>query len=252
MLSRSLLNQLLLRQHLLKGYHQLYQFAYPRIESRPLSTLLLHVYKDQAGLFSVQGPDYNEIAMPIHVMKQYFPELLDRLDTETIANDLCKVYRSVVRLINWVYEAHAENYGVETLQARWLISNAGLSTDFISLLQSRQPLALVIYAYFICLENLPGISKIWWVHGDTRARVTALRSVAPLSWRRDFQLPIDVAHDKATRHSTSRHRIGHPMDDPTLGISKPHAPSVTAFAPGLDKSCSVLEIACDEPEQGTV
>lgn len=155
-------------------------------------TQMLEVHRGKAGLLpDLRTPD---MAVQTRVTKCFFPYLLENITEEEMAKDLSVIYQSQLRLLDWVFETIIAGTDPEKIHARWRFANATTSAEFIELLQARRPRALAIYAHFISFEKLPGIPGIWWAPRSVKARINALRTLAPREWQWAFERPLDVAN----------------------------------------------------------
>lgn len=103
-----------------------------------------------------------------------------------------ETYDAVLHSLRRAFETHSVFQHEESLVLG--IWTASLSSLYISLVRSREPMALMILAlYGVLLHDIKGI---WWSEGRGARLIQAVRHSLPTTWRSELQWPNDIIQDK--------------------------------------------------------
>jgi hypothetical protein len=97
-------------------------------------------------------------------------------------------YGSAVKYLHWIYVSSQTGEETHSLRKKLLAFPSRVSTLFLSLLETSDPIALVITAHFFGL--IPLVDEVWWLQGMAKREILGLLTVVPEDWMWAMEWPV--------------------------------------------------------------
>lgn len=91
-----------------------------------------------------------------------------------------EVYERAFEYLHWVYILSQNGEEIFSLRRKLLAFPSRVSPLFISLLETSDPGALAITAYFFGM--IPLVDEIWWLQGMAKREILGLLTIVPEDW----------------------------------------------------------------------
>ncbi len=124
--------------------------------------------------------------LPSHI-KTAFDRLRHLKDTMSGNLELRETYSTTIQSLQHTFATYSLIIQDRILVFSWAVHIPDL---YLSLVKQRDPLALVILAYYALL--LHTIDGMWWSEGRGEWLIEAICQELPLKWHSELQLPKDV------------------------------------------------------------
>ena len=126
-------------------------------------------------------------------LRAAFDRLAELNVTTVKSPDLSETYDTASERLQKAFATYTVIAEEKTLVFRWAVDVPGL---YLSLVKRREPMALVILAYYGLL--LHSIDGIWWAEGRGARLIQAIWLILPATWQPELQWLRDVIQGKQT------------------------------------------------------
>ncbi|KAF7552224.1 hypothetical protein G7Z17_g4481 [Cylindrodendrum hubeiense] len=121
--------------------------------------------------------------------------LLIPQDGELIDTDDMQAYETTTSLLGWILGGHKSGEHLKMYGRRLTAFPVLLSDHFITLLERRDPRALVLLAHFFALSSYA--SEFWWVGAMPYGEICAIQGLLSPEWQGMIAEPLQVARAQA-------------------------------------------------------